>query len=309
MFFALSGFLIAGSLFRCRTLITFMGLRAIRIVPALAVEIVLCAFILGPIFTRLNLHEYFSDRLFYRYFFNIIGHVQFVLPGVFGSNPHPNVVNEQLWTIPWELRCYLLIAGMWLVALLRNRVFLVTSALAFSAAALCYYAVYPPATWVSVHGVVLVESFLAGIVLFVFREKLAHRSSLFVASLVATVALLLTPHGDYLISFPAAYVIIYLGLLNPPRNRLLLSGDYSYGIYLYGFPIQQAVAYINGAHRSWFLDALYVVPLTLTVAIASWWCVEKPALGLRKYLKRTEEWYLLRGSDGEAAAVEVSAND
>ena len=284
MFFSLSGFLVAGSLFRSKTLFSFLGLRVIRIAPALAVEILLCAFILGPLLTTFSLSEYFSNRLFYMYFFNIIGHVQFLLPGIFASNPHPNVVNEQLWTIPWELRCYILIAGMSLICVFRSRAFLVVFVLVFNAAIFSYYGLRPPDGWVSVHGTILVESFLAGIVLFVFSDKLGHNRWCFAACLIATIALLLMPHGDYLVSLPAAYVTVYLGLLNPLRSTVVLSGDYSYGVYLYGFPIQQAVAYVNNIHRSWYLDAMFVLPLTLIVAIASWWLVEKPTLSLRKYL-------------------------
>src|SRR4051794_10422414 len=58
-FFALSGYLVAGSLERCRTIITFMGLRVLRVFPALAVEVLLSAFIVGPMFTTLYLSDYF----------------------------------------------------------------------------------------------------------------------------------------------------------------------------------------------------------------------------------------------------------
>jgi peptidoglycan/LPS O-acetylase OafA/YrhL len=65
-------------------------------------------------------------------------------------------------------------------------------------------------------------------------------------------ALLLVPNGDYLIAFPVAYMTIYLGLLNPGRQKLLLSGDYSYGIFLYGYPIQQAVAAFGPVMHEWY---------------------------------------------------------
>jgi peptidoglycan/LPS O-acetylase OafA/YrhL len=304
MFFSLSGFLVAGSLLRSKTLFAFIGLRVCRIVPALAVEILLCAFILGPIFTTIPLSEYFADRLFYRYFFNIIGHVQFLLPGVFPSNPHPNVVNEQLWTIPWELRCYILIAAMSLMSVFRSRVLLIVIALVFNAAVFCNYGLTPPDGWVSrVAGFILIEAFLAGIVVFVFSDKLPHSRWFFLLSLIATVALLLIPRGDFFVSFPAAYVTVYLGLLNPPRNQALLRGDYSYGIYLYGFPIQQAIAYVNDAHRCWYIDVLYVLPLTLMVAVASWWLVEKPTLSLRKYLPVLETAILRAIKSGAAVRI------
>jgi peptidoglycan/LPS O-acetylase OafA/YrhL len=98
MFFALSGFLVAGSLERCRTMVSFVGLRVMRILPALAVEVLLCALILGPLLTHCSLHEYFADRRFWNYLANMLGIVHFVLPGVFLDNPWPGTVNAQLWS-------------------------------------------------------------------------------------------------------------------------------------------------------------------------------------------------------------------
>ncbi len=105
MFFCLSGFLVAGSLLRSKTLISFLGLRVIRIYPALAVEVLISAIILGPIFTSFGLYAYFSDPVFWRYLLNVTGHIHYILPGVFESNPFPETVNAQLWTVPWELMC------------------------------------------------------------------------------------------------------------------------------------------------------------------------------------------------------------
>ncbi len=60
MFFALSGFLVAGSLARTR-LHQFVTLRALRLVPALAFEVMLSALILGPLFTTLPLRDYLTN--------------------------------------------------------------------------------------------------------------------------------------------------------------------------------------------------------------------------------------------------------
>src|SRR5690242_1685947 len=70
MFFALSGFLVSASLFRQKTLISFYGLRILRIVPALAVEVCLSALILGPIFTDRRYQDYLADPTLHRYFLN-----------------------------------------------------------------------------------------------------------------------------------------------------------------------------------------------------------------------------------------------
>ena len=65
MFFALSGFLVAGSLERSKTLVSFLGLRVFRIIPALGVEVLLSALLLRPLLTTYSLSTYFSDPQFH----------------------------------------------------------------------------------------------------------------------------------------------------------------------------------------------------------------------------------------------------
>jgi peptidoglycan/LPS O-acetylase OafA/YrhL len=96
MFFALSGFLIAGSALRTGKVGPFLANRCLRIIPALTVEVTLCALVLGPYFTTLPLKQYFSDPMFVTYFGNIVGHVSLALPGVFLDNPWPGIVNANL---------------------------------------------------------------------------------------------------------------------------------------------------------------------------------------------------------------------
>ena len=123
LFFSLSGFLVTASLQRCKSLISFLGLRVLRIGPALAVETTLSAIIIGSIFTELPLAQYVADPKLHAYFLNIVGDIQYELPGVFLHNPMPDVVNAQLWTVPYELWCYVVLAllavlaGRWLRSL------------------------------------------------------------------------------------------------------------------------------------------------------------------------------------------------
>jgi peptidoglycan/LPS O-acetylase OafA/YrhL len=65
-FFALSGFLVAGSLFR-NSIPAFLTLRAIRIFPALFCEVMISALILGPMLTSFSLWQYFADHKFWVY--------------------------------------------------------------------------------------------------------------------------------------------------------------------------------------------------------------------------------------------------
>jgi peptidoglycan/LPS O-acetylase OafA/YrhL len=99
MFFALSGFLIAGSLERSKTTLTFIGLRVIRIYPALAVEAALSAFLIGSAVTTLPLAAYFRDPLFWKYLLNVTGDIHYLLPGVFENNPVPKTVSFGLFRL------------------------------------------------------------------------------------------------------------------------------------------------------------------------------------------------------------------
>jgi peptidoglycan/LPS O-acetylase OafA/YrhL len=120
MFFALSGFLVAGSLER-NPIGVFVGLRVIRIAPALAVEVTLSALLLGPLLTTVPLAHYFADPKFRSYFLNMLGDIHYLLPGVFHSNPYPDIVNGQLWTVPVELRCYITLTILAILGIAQRR--------------------------------------------------------------------------------------------------------------------------------------------------------------------------------------------
>jgi peptidoglycan/LPS O-acetylase OafA/YrhL len=285
MFFALSGFLVSGSLYRVRSIHEFLTLRAMRIVPALAVEITLSALILGPLLTTLPLGAYFSDPQVLHYFRNILGDIHFYLPGVFKTNPK-DVVNLSLWTIPYELECYLLILVLWVIGAIRKRVgllVLVTAAqllipLADHARGIELKMTMP------VPGRVLVLAFAFGVALYVYRSRV-HLSA-WLAAAAALLGMVLVNFGpsSYYVGLPAAYLTIYLGLLNPRKWALLDKGDYSYGIYLYAFPIQQAYVALLPQGREWYINIPLTLVTTAAFAALSWHAVERPVLGRRKQI-------------------------
>lgn len=292
MFFALSGFLVAGSLERCRTVVSFAGLRLIRIFPALVVEVLLSALVLGPLLTHDSLRQYFADPHLWRYFANTLGIIHYVLPGVFTANPYPEIVNAQLWTVPYELHCYEALILVSVLGLYRRRALLLMTLAAFALFLLsreCFAGCSPR---MALQGRELVFCFLLGVTLFRFRDRVAWSSWLVAASAVAAVALLLLPGGDSLAPVPLAYLTVYLGLLDPPRVGVLFGGDYSYGLFLYGFPIQQAIASTCPWARHWIVGLAVAFPLTIAVAAISWWRIEKPMLRHKAALLRLEDRYV-----------------
>jgi peptidoglycan/LPS O-acetylase OafA/YrhL len=295
LFFALSGFLVAGSLDRSKTMVMFLGLRALRIGPALMVEILLSALILGPLLTTLTLRDYFSGEEFRLYFLNLVGYIHYYLPGVFKANKH-TYVNGQLWTVPYELVIYFVLSCLAALGIYRRKSFLLVIVG-------LYYAAQVVNT--ILHGTVFVTGFptgagvtmaaISGLAIYRHRDQIPFSKGLFWFSVALTLVLVAVQGGTRFVALPVAYVAVYLGLLDPPRNKILLSGDYSYGVYLYGFPIQQALIAISPIFSIWYWHAPTALFCSFAVATCSWWLIEKPALGQRDWLKAIEKrWLALR---------------
>lgn len=311
MFFSLSGFLVSGSLDRAKSVFGFLGLRAIRIYPALAVEVLLSAIILGPIFSELTIGAYVADPLFWRYLVNVTGHISFLLPGVFLHNPGPPAVNGQLWTVPYELYCYAAIAVLAFFKLAHRPIILLGTTIALQAIVIVHRALDDPAALLHgrygshVTGVELVIAFLAGISVYRLRGRLPAGRKIGFAAGVLALGLLSLPAGEYLAVFVAAYFTICLGVENPKKVSVLRGADYSYGIYLYGWPVQQALVATGDWARHAGTNLIASLTITCAVAALSWHMIEKPALGLRSPLKRIEEQWIKLWKRSLAAASRV----
>ncbi|MER9668223.1 acyltransferase [Mesorhizobium sp. M0203] len=276
-FFALSGFLVAGSLER-NTVPAFLTLRFIRIVPALCVEVLISALFLGTFLTSLSLRDYFSHPEFWRYLANIVGWVHRDLPGVFENRFPPNHVNGSLWTVPFELDCYIAIAALGIAGLAKRPIFFTSAAivamLAFSAkAAFTSSFIFG--------GGVLVLSFLFGVAIYLVRNTLPFSLPLFVLSFALSLVFLYFAATFYLATPFVAYSTAYIGLLNPRRTLLVRGADYSYGIYLYGYPFQQAAFQLLPGGTFWLLNIVYAVLSSGAAAYLSWTFVEKRVLERR----------------------------
>jgi peptidoglycan/LPS O-acetylase OafA/YrhL len=285
MFFALSGFLISSSLVRTKSIREFLTLRAIRILPALAIEITLSALVIGSLLTSVPIRSYFSDPVFARYFLNMVGYIHFNLPGVFADNPTPRV-NQSLWTIPYELECYLAITLLWLVRAIRSPKALLLIVLVLQAAVPLRDFLRGAEANVerAMPGRVLVLAFLYGVLIYFYRKQIRVSWALAAAAAVIGLVLAKSPDTSYYAAAPLAYLTVVLGVSNPPRIPVLLDGDYSYGIYLYAMPFQQAVTALFPAHRVWWFNFIVAMIPTGLFAAFSWHLIEKPILTRRKII-------------------------
>ena len=231
MFFMVSGYLVTGSAIRTKTLSTFLTFRILRIVPALLVETTLSALILGPWLTEKSLSEYFSDLLFPKYFLNVIGNVQYFLPGLFVHNPI-QAVNINLWTLKPEFYCYIFMSIMILSGLIFNKIlFSIFSGISLSAL-LGYeiirgqlYNYLAVADWK-----MLIVSFFLGCLAYHWSDWFVlSKRNVLIAIFIACVAFTYSPLT--LLGFPALiYLVVYIGMKRYYLPRFFRKGDYSYGI-------------------------------------------------------------------------------
>ena len=111
IFFVLSGYLVTLSVERSPNLLEFARRRVLRIYPGLVAICLLCVLVLGPLLTMLPQAVYWHHGLTWSYLQTASAWIiQYPLPGVFTSNPLPMAVNGALWSLPYEISCYLALA-------------------------------------------------------------------------------------------------------------------------------------------------------------------------------------------------------
>ena len=297
VFFALSGFLIAGSAQRL-SLDNFLINRGLRIFPALVVEVLLSAFLLGVMFTELPAREYLSTPDTYRYLTNIVGLMNFNLPGVFKNNG-VEVVNYSLWTVPYEFMCYMIMSALMLLGILRRPALIITfaAAVAIIGVALMLFGPGPQQSdgvlvklcysAFTDRGSRLIVAFMLGIAAYLLRYRIPYSHAAFgvcILFLLGLAALgpLDIPLLNVLASVPLVYVMAYLGASNVPMAPVLHERDYSYGIYLYGMPIQQMMISLFPNVTSPVAQLCLAVPAIICFAAFSWHLIERPILRQRR---------------------------
>jgi len=298
MFFALSGFLVTGSALRL-PLKEYLLNRSFRIVPALGVATLVSALVLGPAITVFPLSAYFTDSLFFQYFANIVGWIHYMLPGVFLGNPLAGVVNGSLWTVPYEIAYYIIMSAMIWLGIVRRWHYVLGSVFVITGIAVLLHLLefrtgYAMADKLLAFalfskGASLVPCFLAGSALYVMQHFMPFSgriAGLVVAGLVlcglfAPSSWFESPIFIALSVLPLSYLVVWMGLLDLPTIPIFDRGDYSYGVYVYHFPILQLLQMLFGFALWWHLALWAIVPVTL-FAMFSWHSIEKPVLKQRK---------------------------
>jgi peptidoglycan/LPS O-acetylase OafA/YrhL len=289
MFFVISGFLVTQSWLARRRLDQFVVARMLRIYPALLAA-TLWTIALAAASSQLPWPAFLSRPQTGDYLWRTaFGYeVRDRLPGAFAHNPFPDAVNGSLWTLPVELRLYLALAVAGVAGLLARRV-----AWLVAGAAICVAVSLWPnllsAVFAGPPGRVVAELtvlFALGSVAYAWRDALPVSIA---AALVAIALIAWNPSGlprGPLFAPLLAYVLLVVAyhprLVWPGYNRV---GDYSYGLYVYAFPLQQTIVQRMPGIEPLALFA-WAFPAVLAVAALSWHALEQPALGLKSRFDR-----------------------
>jgi len=211
---------------------------------------------------------------------------QHILPGVFTANPVGGVVNASLWSLFYEVSCYgfVLIVGM-LGVLGRPRLFIaLAAAMLVGHLATVDWAPQAGAAYrLQIFGF-FGFPFALGMAAYVWRDWVPIRFPFVVLAWLLPIAFSNSSYLHTCLMIAIVYTAFWLAFIPAGAirgyNRM---GDYSYGLYVYAFPVQQVIVHFLPdldpmAHLACAL--LVITP----IAVVSWHVIERPALGLGKFL-------------------------
>jgi peptidoglycan/LPS O-acetylase OafA/YrhL len=307
-FFGLSGYLIAGSASR-NHVGRFLWQRFLRIFPAFWVCLIVTAFLVGVIvWYRANpvlAHRcgiscyvkepggplgYVFHNLWLRAPQSTIAHT---LPlGYFRP-----VWNGSLWTLFFEFLCYLMLAFLAWIGLLRHRLAVAALAGAVWLTEITITSVptldqsfSPSHHWYVMKMLTFVPIFLGGSLLYLYREKIPDSGLLALGCSLAFLFGLVLPVGNSVPTFTftsmdltsvfLVYPLLWLGI-HLPFHMVGARNDYSYGVYIYAYPVQQLLVIWGASRWGYWPYALLSVVAVVPFATASWWAIEKHALRLK----------------------------
>ena len=284
LFFILSGFLITASYERSSSAASYLRKRVARIYPGFLLLSLLTLLLVVPL-----AHARIAGTSLAARILNVTGNTlrlaEWQYTGAFSHNPAPGVLNGSLWSIYYEFWCYIGVLALGLTGLLRSRTFLVILFAVSIAVSLLFGAHvvylsggilgelfgYPP-FWAR-----LIPMYLAGVVFYRFRNLIPVSRVAIAICVIALVVAFVMPLG-YTAIFPIAgtYLVMCFSFSSSIRlHKTNRFGDFSYGTYLYAFPIQQLIMSAIGHPIHPLLLFACATPPTLLAAAISWYTVER----------------------------------
>lgn len=301
-FFGVSGYLVTKSAVSA-DVVQFFWRRALRLLPAFWLSLAVVAFVLGPIVWLMDgreLGSYFSptnDGPVGYVVSNVTTFVKqwgihdiFQTTTPFGVETGDSAVNGSIWTLRHELLAYVVVGGFAVIGALRHSRVLVPILAAFLAILHIINTASPGAAGqiFFVLGMTkvlpLLYAFFVGSTFALYSRQIPVTTAMGIGA-AAVFFLTWWKGGLYTFGVPAfVYMLIWLASALPKRMQKIGNEgrpDLSYGVYLYGWPVQQFLAYVGLASAGYVVYTLASVALSLAFAVLSWYLIERPALALK----------------------------
>jgi len=303
-FFLISGFLVARSYDSVKSPAEFLFRRGIRILPAYWLALAVGALVLAPIawyHEHHTLRGYFVASVVgpwhYLYSNFFIQIHQWNINGLFANTPfghHPvPAINGSLWTLIFEVKCYLVLALLGGLGLLRFRKLVVGIALFFFVMMVIHF-VNPTLTIniIPFFFPMAVSAFpfffFVGVLFHLYGDEIPMDRRLGVAAWIVVAYTMFFGGWVVLGRLVFCYALIWT-VVTFSAQWFERWGDPTYGTYVFGFPIQMMLAEFGIFQTGYWnsrISALGYIALSLVLSAAmgyaSWHLLEKHALRLKK---------------------------
>jgi peptidoglycan/LPS O-acetylase OafA/YrhL len=293
-FFIVSGFLIAKSYENSTTIKDYIIRRAKRIIPAYAVVILVSAFFLSAISTY-SLSEYFSNIQFWKYLtanLSFQNYLEPCLPGVFETNKFC-AVNGALWTIKLEEAFYLLVPVFYWLVRVKKFNFYVLIIIVYLLS-VTYYMYF-----LSIDNYRIAKQLPGALAFFgtgiVFYKNFSLLQKWKDYIIIPCLIIFFLEHyilkTQLLKPVAFGFMVFYVAYSFRFLNNFGKYGDFTYGIYIYHFPLIQLFVYL-GLFNKYppILICMLFLMLTLLLAILSWYLIEIPYLSKNRRLRQKKLW-------------------
>lgn len=290
IFFTLSGFILASRFGPETRALDWWVSRVLRIFPALLLVLVLSAYVLGPLMTSLPVAEYFLMPATHTYvpanaslFF-----LQRSLPGVFTDNIHPDIVNASLWMLQYMMMCYVLLFVLGCLGVFYSKTRITVFLVIFCLIGLLMrsHVSFMPVQPLLSGWLPLLLPFVIGMAIFVWRDDIPMSPVVALGFLCLCILTRELPLHKFVVLITVIYASVFIAYgLKGPILQYNKIGDYSYGTYLFGFPVQQCCIAVLGP-MSPAENMGFAVPVTVLLAVLSYHFVEAPTLRLKRRVGR-----------------------
>ncbi|MBL1219299.1 acyltransferase [Chryseobacterium sp. L7] len=277
-FFIVSGFLIARSYERSSSLKSYIKKRINRIVPAYLLVVLLCAVLLSLVST-LSFSDYFGNAQVYKYLFWNSIFMNFMapsLPGVFGNE----AVNGALWTLKIEM-CFYFAVPLIFLLFGKNNKYRNLSLIILYFLSLIFLNYFEMAGKISISKQLpgSLCYFIGGMLgYFYFDQFIKYKNTLFIIAII-TVWIDLILHIKLFSPIMISIIVLYIAYSFKFLNNFGKYGDFTYGIYIFHFPIIRVFATLGlFANFNPFFMSFICMLVVIGVGIASWHLYEKKFL-------------------------------